>query len=403
LHGLIARPSRSIRLFGTVLTGAIALVAVLSANALAAGKTLYVSPKGKDTGACTKSAPCKTIGHAVAAAKKGDTVSVASGTYREQVTITKDISVLGTGKSVVDATGKDNAFLVQGAGADGALVKGFVAEHATFEGILAMKTARVTIENNTVRNNNLGVKAAKPTGECAPVGLIPGDCGEGLHLMSVTHSVVSGNAVTANLGGILLTDELGPTAHNLISKNRVTNNQFDCGITVAGHNPNAFAAGKPQPSKGGIYGNTISANVANGNGTKGEGGGILLAGAAPGTAVYDNVVTSNTANGNGLAGVTLHSHAPGQDLNGNKITSNKLSHDGLADTSEAEFGGPDFAKKPGQTVGILIASGATKLKGTVVSGNTISDTHFGIYTKNVPPIKKAANKFSHVTVAMKQV
>jgi nitrous oxidase accessory protein NosD len=403
LHGHTERRVRSIRLVKAGLTGTIALVFFLSTAALAAAKTLYVSPKGKATAACTKAAPCKTIGQAVAKAAKRDTVSVAKGTYAEGVTITKDISVVGVGHPVVDAAGQGNGFLISGKGATGTLVRGFVIEHATFEGILAMKTARLTIEDNTIRDNDLGITAANPVGECKPFGGGPGDCGEGLHLMSVTRSVVSSNTLTGNLGGILMTDEFGPTAHNVISKNHAIGNRFDCGITLAGHNPAAAPGGKPKPSKAGVYANTINGNVVNGNGTKGEGAGILLAGAAPGTAVYDNVVSGNTANGNGLAGITLHSHAPGQDLNGNKITSNKLSHDGVADTSEAEFGGADFAKAPGQTVGILIGSNVTKLKGTVVSGNTISNTHFGIYTKNVPAIKQKANTFHHVSVALKQL
>jgi Right handed beta helix region len=403
MQGHIAPPARLIRLFRTVATTAIVLGAFLSTAALAAGKTLNVSPKGKDTAACTKAAPCKTIGHAVAKAKKGDTVRVAHGTYAEGVKITTDINVVGVGNPVVNAAGQANGFLISGPGAAGTVVRGFVVEHATFEGILALKTSRLTIENNTIRANDAGIKATPAVGECAPFGGGPGDCGEGLHLMSVTRSVVSANTLTGNLGGILMTDEFGPTAHNVISKNHALNNPLDCGITLAGHNPKAAPGGNPAPSQAGVYSNTISGNVVDNNGTKGEGAGILLAGALPGTGVYNNVVTDNTANGNGLAGVTLHSHAPGQDLNGNKITSNKISHDGVADTSEAEFGGPDFARPPGATVGILIGSGATKLKGIVVSGNTISDTHFGVYTKNAPSIKKKANTFHHVTVALKQL
>ena len=47
--------------------------------------------------------------------------------------------------------------------------------------------------------------------ECQAAGEVPGDCGEGIHLMSVADSTVAGNYVTGNSGGILLTDEFGPT------------------------------------------------------------------------------------------------------------------------------------------------------------------------------------------------
>ena len=387
-------------LFAALATAAIALGASLSIAAIAAAHlttrhhstTLYVSPTGSNAGACTKKAPCKTIGVAVAKAAKGDTVKVERGTYDEQVTLTSDISLIGVHKPVIDATGQGNGVLIKGPGANGALVRGFVVKDATFEGILAVSAARLTIERNVVLDNDQGAKAAAPTGECAPAGGVPGDCGEGLHLMSVVRSVVSGNLVTDNDGGILLTDELGPTAHNVISRNRSLDNVFDCGITLAGHNTSAFQNGAVEPSKGGVYANTVTDNVADGNGTKGQGGGILLAGPGPGTAVYNNVVSHNTANDNGLAGVTLHSHAPGQDLNGNRIVDNRLRNDGLT---------PDSSFNETGTVGILVGS-AAPLTGTVITGNRISDTEFGIWTINVPKIRRAANGFHHVAVPLEQ-
>lgn len=382
-------------LFGALATAALALVAFLSTAAIAAAKphtTLYVSPSGSDAGACTKGAPCKSIGAAVAKAAKGDTVKVERGTYNEQVTLTSDISLVGVRKPVIDATGQSNGVLIKGPVANGALVRGFVIKNATFEGILAVSAARLTIERNVVLDNDQGANAANPIGECAPTGGVPGDCGEGLHLMSVVRSVVSDNLVTANDGGILLTDELGPTAHNVISRNHSLDNVFDCGITLASHNTSAFQNGAVQPSKGGVYGNTVTGNVADGNGTKGQGGGILLAGPGPGTAVYNNVVSDNTADNNGLAGVTLHSHAPGQDLNGNKIVDNRLRNDGLT---------PDSSFNETGTVGILVGS-ASPLTGTVIAGNRISDSHFGIWTVNVPKIHRAANRFRHVAIPLVQ-
>ena len=372
---------------------AAAVLAASGATAAAAGaKTLYVAKTGSDTNACTKKAPCETISHTVAQAHKGDSVKVAAGTYAEMVTITNDISLVGSG-ATIDATGQDNGVQFT-AGAAGAAVRGFDVENANFEGILAQHTSRLDISGNNVHHNDLGMFAPSPTGECAPSGAIPGDCGEGIHLMSVTNSHVTGNTVTDNSGGILLTDELGPTARNSVSVNRVLANLYDCGITIAGHNPKAITAtGKLAPSTGGIYGNTITKNVSNGNGVKGEGAGILLAVAGPGAAVYDNLVQGNTANDNNLAGVTLHMHAPGSYLNANKIIGNRLSHDGLG-------GDPDF--KVTQTIGILVASAAGKLRGTVISANTIGDVHSGIWTQNVPKIKRKSNKFHHVDVPIAQ-
>jgi len=358
-----------------------------------AGKVLYVAPGGSDAGRCTKAAPCQTIGHAVAVARRGATVVVRAGTYAEQVTISKRLSLVAKGQVTVDASGQQNGIVLSGRGAAGALVRGFVVEHADQEGILATHTSHVAIVGNVVQSNDLGAAAPRPIGECAPQGEIPGDCGEGLHLMSVTHAKVVGNRVTQNSGGILVTDELGPTAHNLIARNRVVDNPFDCGITIAGHNDRAVQNGKRKPKVGGIYANLITRNVSNDNGLRGEGAGILLAGAGPGTGVYDNVVTHNVANGNNLAGVTLHSHAPGDDLNGNKIVGNRVRNDALG-------GDPDAGVR--DTTGILIFSAVTKLKDVVVRGNTLRDVHFGIWTQNAPAIPANANTFVNVAVPLHQ-
>jgi hypothetical protein len=53
------------------------------------------------------------------------------------------------------------------------------------------------------------------------------------------------------------------------------------------------------------------------------------------------------------------------------------------------------------TVGILVGS-ATPLTGTVIAGNEISNTHFGIWTMDVPTIRRAANRFRHVAVPLAQ-
>jgi parallel beta-helix repeat protein len=356
-------------------------------------RTLWVSPDGNNTARCTKNDPCKTITAAVDRARPNSRVTVEKGTYREQVTIEKRIKLVGNGKPRIDAEGQENGVKLLGAGAAGSQVKGFKVTGATFEGILALQTKHVQIVGNIVSGNDQGMFAKEPTGECAAQGEVPGDCGEGIHLMSVTGSRVARNEVSNNAGGILLTDEEGPTAHNSIDHNNVRRNPYDCGITLAGHSPMAVSEGVPQPSKAGVHDNRILDNVSNENGTKGEGAGILIAAAAPGSGAYNNMVVGNTAKGNDLAGVTLHSHAPNQDLNGNKIIDNQLTRDGLG-------GDPDAGVT--QTTGILVFSAVSPLTGTVIKGNKIKRVHYGIWTHNVPPLNPKANKFIQVDAPLTQ-
>jgi len=379
-------------LVGPALVAALLVLGMPQAGA--SPSTLYVSPSGSDSNPCTKSAPCATITHAVSVATPGDTISVAAGTYTEDVSVSIRLRLIGSNHPVVDASGLSNGFFVHGSGAAGTTVAGFTVENAQFEGILINRTKYVTIRNNLVMHNDLGMFNPHPVGECAPVGEIPGDCGEGVHLLSVTHSAVLSNRITGNSGGILLTDESGPTVRNLIAENSVVKNLYDCGITIAGHNTGAVSgSGVPQPSVAGVYANAIVHNVANGNGRLGEGAGILLAGGAPGTGVYDNFVAYNVAKRNDLAGLTLHSHAPGQDLNGNVITNNLFVHDNLG-------GDPDAGVS--RTAGVVIWSAVTELRGTVVRSNTIGNVYYGIWTQNVPHIAKSANTFFNVVVPVHQ-
>lgn len=364
-------------------------------TASGAAAVLYVAPAGADRATCgAESAPCKTISQAVTNAATGDTIVVAAGTYAEQVTIAKPLTLTGK-QATIDATGHDNGILLMtnaAGSASGSTVSGFTVERAIGEGVLAMQVSNVTIANNAVVDNDTGAGTSQ-TKECAPQGPVPGDCGEGLHLMTVANSTVSGNTVEGNDGGILVTDELGPTHGNQIVHNTVTGNVKDCGITLASHSPKAVANGQPQPALGGVYDNTVSGNLSAKNGTAGAGVGIFAA--APGAGAYGNVVKGNIIFGNGMPGVTIHSHAPNQDVNGNQIVDNQIGTNGTG-------GDPDFGNA--DTTGIAIGSAVIPVTGTVISGNTIGDVTDGVWaTTNVSTSGISANTLTNVTTALKQV
>ncbi len=71
--------------------------------------TLCVNPGG--TSGCYSS-----IKAAVAAASPGDTIKVASGTYKEDVVIGKALSLIGSGRAttIIDATGLANGIYIDG-------------------------------------------------------------------------------------------------------------------------------------------------------------------------------------------------------------------------------------------------------------------------------------------------
>ena len=69
----------------------------------------------------------------------------------------------------------------------------------------------------------------------------PGDCGGGIHLNVVENSVVGESVANHNADGILLTDDYGPNAHNLIEDNVVNYNKTACGIVLPSHSSNAVS------------------------------------------------------------------------------------------------------------------------------------------------------------------
>jgi parallel beta-helix repeat protein len=352
------------------------------------------------------------------------------------------------------------------------VVQGLVVQNATYEGILALGTTRVTIAHDVVRHNDRGFFVGRPTvenatyeripahrttrllaadfvrhnestffvrhftGECKangpppptqtvdgpaggqtvdgpaggqtvdwPAGAQPvdtraGGCGESIHLASTSDSRVVGNLVIDNIGGIYLTDESGPAAHNLIAGNTVRGNLYDCGITLASHSRHAATSnGRPRPQAGGVYDNTIRGNVANHNGVRVPGAGILVAAAYPGGAAYGNRIIGNTVNDNGLPGVALHSHSLYQDLNGNVIRDNVVGRNAVG----GSHGGPgDGDAGIHGTAGILVWSWRTRITRLQVSGNRIRENYFGIWTKNTPRLRRAANQFQNVRVHLSQ-
>src|SRR5258706_480609 len=216
-----------------------ALVACLTVvlcglSQFAAGATLCVA---KNPG---PGCPYSSIGAAVAAASAGDVVQVSQGTYTEDVVVGKAISLVGANRNntIIDATGLKNGIYVDGldnGGLAGVSVSGFKVQNANFEGILVTNASGVTISGNYVLKNNvnLNINTAACPG-IPPFETNEGfDCGEGIHLSGVDHSIVADNLVENNSGGILLSDDTGATHDNLIMGNTVRNNPFDCGITLA--------------------------------------------------------------------------------------------------------------------------------------------------------------------------
>jgi parallel beta-helix repeat protein len=340
----------------------------------------------------------------VNAAASGGSVVVCAGTYQERVVVAKPLTLTGQ-HATIDETGVTPSLLLNlGAGqrriyaavavlSSNVRFTGFKVQNAQGEGILAAglggDITKVTISQDAIMNNDLGSGSEESSYfECATAG-----CGEGVHFTGVANSTIEKDTISGNSGGILLTDDTGPTHNNQVDNNVVSDNAAGSGITVPGHNPNALGAtGQPQPSVAGVYKNTITHNVVTGNGVNGDGAGVLFAVTAGGTASYGNTVQDNYIAGNGMSGVTMHAPlvGPGQseDLSGNQVSGNVIETNNVDGDTPAE----DLA-----TTGVLVFSAGTPV--TVKIGNNhIADNSVGIWlSQAVTATAVNSNYFSNVT------
>ncbi|MGB6689615.1 MAG: right-handed parallel beta-helix repeat-containing protein [Terracidiphilus sp.] len=352
---------------------AIALLILTGAAGVATAATLCVNKE-------KKSGCYSTISAAVAAASAGDVIQVVGGTYKEQVVITKSLSLLafdGT-QPVIDATGLANGIFVNGmsaapkTGVADVIISGFAVRNANFEGILVANAADVSIVGNNVSDNDLSVDLS--AGTCPGLNTSfetneQDDCGEGIHLMATRHSTVVRNESDHNSGGLLITDETGVSEDNLITGNDIHDNPFDCGITLASHGP-ATAIISTATVSYGVRHNTIANNTSAHNGYQvpGAGAGVGIFAPFPGTTAAGNVVIGNNLLNNGLPGVAMHNHAsapapaPPINMNGNVVVGNHFSGNG-ADTEDTATSGP---------TGVNVYSTAP-VYGTIVSQNVFDD------------------------------
>jgi nitrous oxidase accessory protein NosD len=236
--------NRFIRLTGALVAPVLAtgvLVAqagVASASAQwFSGKTLFVAPSGNpnNDGRSCHSAGFSTIQSAVNAAPDNATIIACAGTYHEQVVISKPVSLAGL-HATVDESGVTPTFTITLPGlgqqtifaavivvSSHVTLKGFTIQHAEGEGVLAAglsgALSGIVISHNAVVHNDLGggVPPKSTCFQCAAHGQVPGDCDEGVHFAgNVAFSAIRDNFIAFNSGGVLLSDDIGPTHNNMV-------------------------------------------------------------------------------------------------------------------------------------------------------------------------------------------
>jgi nitrous oxidase accessory protein NosD len=335
---------------------------------------LYVAPNGaaSKSGKSCRHAKYSSIQTAIEAAHVKGVVVVCRGTYHEQVTVDKRLTLVGVRGATIDATG--NAYGV-----------GVSASYSTVAG-LTVKGASPLDPANGKFGDGIVTAGLGPSGPVVAdhvriiKNVVTGNLGNGIDLNSTSHSIAIGNKANGNGVGINIADDLGkPASHNEVAFNLTNRNFGGCGIALADH------------SGAGVTDNLVFKNVANDNGLStptapdaSAGSGVILAAPIPNGIVTGNTITRNRFSGNGHAGVVIHAHAPGDDFSGTVISRNLIGTNNVR-TDENDL----------QTTGIYL--GSLSPQTIKVTNNQIHDDYYGIFTSGPVTLVQKHNRFHHVT------
>lgn|GEM_PF-4045197 len=186
----------------------VALIALMVLPALSLAATYYVPGN------------YSTIGAAIANASAGDTITVDSGTYHENLLIGKALTLVGRdsgqGLPLIDAasgTGIDIS-------ADNVIIQGFRVANAS-KGIYIHDCSRAMITGSAIIDNNYGIVLTGCVGCNIMNNTVTGNHNNGINIGDSSGNSVYMNKVSGDLYGITLT---GSSVSNVIYMNTLQGN-----------------------------------------------------------------------------------------------------------------------------------------------------------------------------------
>ena len=205
----------------------------------------------------TQDFPYRTINQGITAASAGGTVFVYSGTYNENVVITKDLTLRGENKDTTFIDGGGNGHVLNA--------------HKLADTNIQVSISQVTIRNAGIRDDCV-IFSNVANGEISDTKILNCQDGAGLYLLSCYAVIIHDNVVTDVEGpGIYLT----MSDQNTIENNIIQNNQK--GIQLSFSSNNHITGNTIRDNSAyGIYvvqssNNVFSLNDFNGDGISGNG------------------------------------------------------------------------------------------------------------------------------------
>jgi parallel beta-helix repeat protein len=259
----------------------------------ASSTTFIVCPSG-----CTYS----SIQTAIDAASPGDTIEVQSGTYFENVNVTKTLTLLGndtgTGKPLVNAAGIGSAITLS---ADGITLKGFDATRSGTRGsidagIKVISHNNLIQDNNAYNNGDNGILLNRSNlNKLYNNTAFDNENAYGIFLVTSSNNILFNN--TANSNGYYGIQLVLSSSNNILTGNIARFNR-DYGFVLAYSSNNNLLNGNYMTNNGwGIHFylsdyNTLENNIISENGV-----GIWLVASNNNKFYNNNIILINSNNG----------------------------------------------------------------------------------------------------------
>jgi nitrous oxidase accessory protein len=174
-----------------------------------------------------------SLKRAISNAEKGDILQLQDGDYYGPVVVDRSISIIGSGKSVIDGGGKGRVITLAAADTTvkNVLVRnsGIDLSEEDSDIFVTREADRALLEGNTLDNNLIGIYLKGPENAIIRDNKITGnkklrvnERGNGIHLWNTPGSIVEGNFVRYGRDGIFVTT----SKNNIFRDNRFHNLRF---------------------------------------------------------------------------------------------------------------------------------------------------------------------------------
>jgi len=334
----------------------VALFLALAPAALASNTWYSDGVNGSDNNDCkSPKTACKTIGHAISLALSGDSISVASATYGEHLTVGLSLRILGAsaGTTVIDG------------GSNGRVVT------------ISSSTAHVTLSGVTLRNGHdstgggiynpgtLTLVSSTVSGNQASVFCIL-NCAAGgggiynIGTMTIINSTLSTNSAVAACRS-KPSCKTGAFGGGIYNSGTLTINNSTLSGNTAGAGAAAIGGGIVNKGTLAINNSTLSGNGA------ALGGGIFSSSSAVAVALQNSIVANSSKGGNCYGSLTSKGHNLSSDSTCN------FSNTGDLNNTDPMLG--PLQNNGGPTQTMVLPSGSPAIDAGNPSGCTDGQGH----------------------------